>query len=40
MAVVVREARLRDVCLGLGIGSLIAWSVAAVSYFCGLHLPG
>ena len=40
MPLIVREARLLDVCLGLGIGSLIAWTVVAVSYLLGAQLPG
>ena len=40
MPLIVREARLVHVCLGLGIGSFIAWTLVAVPYLLGLRLPG
>ena len=40
MPLIVREARLLHVCLGLGIGSLIAWTFVAIPYLLGVRLPG
>ena len=40
MPLILREARLVHVCLGLAVGSFIAWTLAAIPYLLGVRLPG